>query len=59
MPYICAQWMDGYLDVSMSVEQEVLQLEVAVDNASVMQIPDGKRDLTDVELCMCVGLSVV
>ena len=38
-----------YLDVPLSVQQQVLELQVAVDDALSVQVGDGGRDLGAVE----------
>ena len=39
--FLLAQPKVGDLDVALAVEQQVLQLEVAVDDAAVVQVCDG------------------
>jgi hypothetical protein len=53
-----------YLNVSLAVEQEVLELEVAVNDALAVQICDGTGDLGAVEATsllakLAVALQVV
>ena len=45
----------GELDVALVVEQHVVQLEVAVDDAALVQIVQGQADLRAVEPRMLLG----
>ena len=45
MDVLLAQAEVGDLDVAVLVQEEVLQLEVAVDDAKLVQVVDGADDL--------------
>ena len=39
----------SYLDMAFLVQQNILQLQVPIDNATVMEVRDGERDFSSVE----------